>query len=385
MSEDPQANSAIQNPEAPPLPELSVDVRTFDLEDIFLWLGRHKKSGRVEFSFEDSEKQAYLHNGEVVFACSNQSIDRLGECLLRAGVIQLEQLREAERCYKPPARFGRVLVERGFLTPRELWNGVKYQVEEIVRSLFSYQGGRLQFYEGAAQPDNVVRLSLGTSRLASEGMMRRDELANFRALLVRGEVTLAVDADVVPRLSPPEREIADRIAEGATFEELSSSLPFQENELLRYVQLLRLVGALQFVRMHSAPDVVSAADLEAFRREELERTAHSGRKLIAALAKELVSVDGDGAVRERLTRALEDAAAHYPEVLGGLPLSAELSVSGEEIAARASRLAADGEEIVRGALGELVAYLEFEVKNHPGIEAPDSILESIRSACPWEA
>ena len=50
-------------------------------------------------------------------------VDRLGDCLLRAGVLSLDQLREAERCFTPPARFGKVLVERGFLTPRELWKG----------------------------------------------------------------------------------------------------------------------------------------------------------------------------------------------------------------------------------------------------------------------
>ena len=63
-------------------------------------------------------------------------------------------------------------VERGFLTPRELWTGVKYQVEEIVRSLFSYPAGELLFWEGEIQPDNVVRLSLDTSRLISEGLDR---------------------------------------------------------------------------------------------------------------------------------------------------------------------------------------------------------------------
>ena len=68
-------------------------------------------------------------------------------------------------------------MERGFLTPRELWNGVKYQVEEIVRSLFSMPAGTVWFWEGELQPDNVVRLSLETRRLVAEGIQRSDELA----------------------------------------------------------------------------------------------------------------------------------------------------------------------------------------------------------------
>ena len=157
-------------------PALRSDITAFPLFEMLGAIHAAGKSGFIRFTYRDHLKSVYLHKGEVVFACSNQRVDRLGECLLRAGVISLEQLREAERCFSPPSRFGKVLVERGFVTPRELWTGVKYQVGEIVRSLFSYPTGELLFWEGEVQPDNVVRLSLETSRLISEGIQRRDEL-----------------------------------------------------------------------------------------------------------------------------------------------------------------------------------------------------------------
>ncbi|MDH3687637.1 MAG: DUF4388 domain-containing protein, partial [Myxococcales bacterium] len=147
------------------VPALRAEIDRFPLADVFAWLESSGRSGLLRFGHRDHEKVVYLHRGEVVFASSNQMVDRLGECLLRAGVISLEQLRDAERCFQPPARFGKVLVERGFLTPRELWNGVKYQVEEIVRSLFAYSAGTAHFFDGDVQPDNVVRLALPTRRL----------------------------------------------------------------------------------------------------------------------------------------------------------------------------------------------------------------------------
>jgi hypothetical protein len=39
------------------------------------------------------------------FAASNQRVDRLGECLLRAGVLTLEQLRDERRF--SPERFSK--------------------------------------------------------------------------------------------------------------------------------------------------------------------------------------------------------------------------------------------------------------------------------------
>ncbi|MCI0546665.1 MAG: hypothetical protein L0027_05225, partial [Candidatus Rokubacteria bacterium] len=47
----------------------------------------------------------------------------------------------------------------------------------------------------------------------------------------------------------------------------------------------------------------------------------------------------------------------------------------EAVAERALRFPGDRESEVRLALGELVAYLEFELVNHPRIPDPDQFLE----------
>jgi hypothetical protein len=162
---------------------LIADVRAFPIADVLHLIHASGQSGFLFFENDSHEKAVYLHRGEVVFASSNQVVDRLGESLLRNGVITLEQHREAKRAYSPPDHFGKILVERGFLTPREVWNGVKAQVEEIVRSLFSYGAGTGLFWEGEVRPDNVVRLSLPTKRLIAEGLRRRDELLKLLAWL----------------------------------------------------------------------------------------------------------------------------------------------------------------------------------------------------------
>ena len=191
---------------------LTADVRSFALPDLLHLIHDSRKSGFLSFAHRDHAKSVYFHEGEVVFATSNQRVDRLGECLLRAGVINLDQLREAERCFEGEGRFGKVLVERGFLTPRELWTGVKYQVEETVRSLFAYTAGVVQFWEGEVQPDNVVRLSLPTGRLVEEGMQRRDELLRFLAVLEDPRVRVVAVEGGDARLSGNERSLFASLA-----------------------------------------------------------------------------------------------------------------------------------------------------------------------------
>jgi hypothetical protein len=103
-------------------------------------------------------------------------------------------------------RFGKILVELGYLTPRDLWDGVKTQVEDIVRSLFSYTAGWIHFWEGEIEPHNTVRLSLPTHRLISEGLARRDELLRFIAQLEDPRTRLHAAGE--PRKSGSENERA---------------------------------------------------------------------------------------------------------------------------------------------------------------------------------
>ena len=186
---------------------LSANVRGFPLADLLSLVHSAGKSGFLLFQFENEEKAIYLSRGEVVFAQSNQKSDRLGACLQRAGQLTAAQLDAAERRYHPSTRFGKVLVELGYMAPRDLWNGVKEQVEDIVRSLFAYTSGWIYFWEGEIEPDNVVRLSLPTHRLIAEGLARRDDLFRFIARLENERTRVERGQEVERALSENERAV----------------------------------------------------------------------------------------------------------------------------------------------------------------------------------
>ena len=358
-------------------PTLAADVAGFALQDAFAWLERTGKSGVLHLAQRGHAKWVWLHRGEVVFASSNQMVDRLGECLLRAGVIDLEQLREAERCYAPPARFGKVLVERGFLTPRELWNGVKYQVEEIVRSLLLYKAGRLYFFEGDLQPDNVVRLALPTRRLVAEGLQRSDELQKFLRVLEGERVELVATVGAEPPVARSERAILDGLRAERRFSPLCERLGVEPEAAARSVQLLRLMGAVKLVRSRDDRAFVSETDLDGEAGERVRARVERLTKLLGELAAPIVAVEGAAPLRERLAHALDELAGRHPELLAGVELGPSATLDPAPLIERALRLPTQPEEEVATALGELVAYLEFELKNHPQIPDPDALLEGL--------
>jgi hypothetical protein len=370
-----ERSGAATRPPVRGLPALRAELRALPLASLLNALHEAERSGLLQFAHRDHVKWIYLFRGEVVFAASNQRVDRLGECLLRAGVISLEQLREAEQRHAPPERFGKALVERGFLTPRELWNGVKYQVEEIVRSLFAMPSGTVWFWEGEHQPDNVVRLSLETRRLVAEGIQRSQELGKFLNVLDDPCVRLARTTGFEGKLAGAERAIAEAIGTERSFAEVCTALGLDRESAARSVQLLRLVGALKLTRL--APPSPAGAELELEDDHELRARATALARLVVELAGRVAEADGDASGEERLARVLEDATARFPALLTGVRLGAGGALDPELLALRASKLPSDREGALTTAVGELVAYLEFEIKNHPRIVDPDGMLREL--------
>lgn len=355
----------------------TADVRAFPLADVLGLVHSTGKSGFLFFSHADHAKSVYLHRGEVVFAASNLKVDRIGECLLRAGVITLEQLRDAERRHSPPDRFGKVLVERGCLTPRELWHSVKYQVEEIVRSLFAYTDGTVYFWEGEVQPDNVVRLSLPTRRLVAEGIQRRDELLRLLAMLEDSRVRLETVEGNETNLAGAEREMFAALRAEGSFPAAARRAGLDPLSAARTVQLLRLVGALTIGRSRDDDGYVGEADLRRVGEEAVRECVSDHIKLMTEMVAPIVAMEGAEPVARRLGRVLEERAERYPDLLGGLELGPHGTLDPEVLTRRALRLAGDRQAKVAEALSELVAYLEFELRNHPRIAEPDRFLSDV--------
>lgn len=356
---------------------LCCDVRSFPLADILGLVHSAQKSGFLFFSHRDHAKAVYLRRGEVTFAASNLRVDRIGECLLRAGVINLEQLREAERRHVASDRFGKVLVERGFLTPRELWHSVKYQVEEIVRSLFAYTTGTVYFWEGEVAPDNVVRLSLPTRRLVSEGTQRRVELMKFLTMLRDSSVRIEPLEVSTNNLAGSEREMLEALHQEPTFAAASRRVGLDPLSAARTVQLLRLVGALKITRKPDSAGYLGEDDLRGASEARIRECASIYAKLLAELVAPMIAVEGSRPVAERFGRLVEEAAARSPALLRDLPISPSATLDPEELIRRTLALPGDGLTQLCEALVGLVAYLEFEIANHPRIADPDAFLASV--------
>ncbi|MCG8458426.1 MAG: DUF4388 domain-containing protein, partial [Holophagales bacterium] len=115
-----------------------------------LWtIYRHKVPGVVEISNEGITKKIYVASGDVIHAASTDRTDRLGAYLYRVGRLSRNDLADTMRAREQSGkRHGQVLLERGLLTPAELYASIRSQMESIIWSLFSWTRGDVSFRIG---------------------------------------------------------------------------------------------------------------------------------------------------------------------------------------------------------------------------------------------
>jgi tetratricopeptide (TPR) repeat protein len=145
----------------------------YELGDAFLGLYLTQKTGVFKVWLDEVTKKVYVEKGDMIFSTSNQPEDRLGEYLLRNGLVTAKQYLEAvDEMKRTGKRLGNILVSRGALNPRQLFDSVRAQVEEIILSLFSLEDGNFVFKEGLLPRKEIITLKLSPGNLIYYGTKR---------------------------------------------------------------------------------------------------------------------------------------------------------------------------------------------------------------------
>lgn len=144
------------------------------LPDLLTSICGRQETGLLHLSRHGISKAIYIDHGRIVFATSSDPDDRLGELLLRRGVLRAQHLEKALSCLGKPKRLGAILVEMGYLKPEDLIFGVIQQVKEIVFGLFLWFDGEYRFERGALPSKEVITLKLSTPEVILGGISHID-------------------------------------------------------------------------------------------------------------------------------------------------------------------------------------------------------------------
>lgn len=205
--------------EAAPPPWFAGSLAALTVPEVFQFVFQSLKTGVLLLSFAPADapraetpaqlrrKSIYFRDGQVVFASSSESQDRLGPILLGAGMVSPEELERCHHLVGAGRPLGQVLVDEGVLDAGRLYEAIGLQVKEIFLGCFLETAGEFAFIEGREHDqDQVVKLPERTRDLILQGMKRLEEAELRRAEAAAAGGAPAPDVLVeveAPALTPP--------------------------------------------------------------------------------------------------------------------------------------------------------------------------------------
>jgi antitoxin component HigA of HigAB toxin-antitoxin module len=295
----------------PDQPILHGDISRIQVPDVLSFISMIRRSGKLALRHKQLERTLIWKEGDIVFATSNSSEHSLGHFLLRNGKITLAQYEDSKRRVTPHMRHGKVLVQMGAISPKELWWGVKNQALDIIYSLFEWQEGEFFFFESAeGMVSEKIVLQLNTSSVIMEGIRRLDESARIKEKIPNLDLVFMKVAGAHPNfadLDMSEHEIAvyDHIDGTLTIRELiGKSGDLTEFEVARI--LFQLVSA-RLIEVAPEEKSFRPVFLDVEDSPELLKVISTYNDMFGRLYDSLQRAVGDESARDIFMNALQQS------------------------------------------------------------------------------
>ena len=341
------------------------------------------KDGELAFTFPDGVKKILFRRGDIVYATSTMGDDRLGAYLVGCGRIDKRTFGEVQlQCDKENKKFGRVLVEKGILTSRELYEAVRDQVEAIVMSLFNYTEGSFAFVAREIPAADNFRLPRPTSFYLMEGVRTSDELAAH--LKTAQERTLVFrKTNKAASFSRPgmERDVLALVDGTATVKDVLAGSTWSEANTVQTLAKLLQEGAIEKA---PAPAVAAMPGIGELPMEALvELTGPEELILkVSTFLKEVRIALGENATQ--LDGYFDSVPSTYEEVFAGARLEPDGSLPQAAISAFVAKHTEElgtefhqqAIEMVTEALGDVIEYAVWVAAEHLPPEAALRITEA---------
>jgi|GEM_PF-427130 len=167
------------------LGQLNGTLLFYRLSDILTGLQRTLKTGILEIRQEGITRKIFFRNGNMVFAASDCDSDRIGNVLLKEGMISQEQFHLAdERKKKTNERYVFILSDMGLLKPSDLIKTIELQANRIIESLFGLTQADFEFLEGPLPSNASITLHISAADIIYRELKKTTDLMHVTTFLL---------------------------------------------------------------------------------------------------------------------------------------------------------------------------------------------------------
>ncbi len=212
-----------------------------------------RRSGMLRLVRGEEEQSLRFHGGHIVNAQTSIKTERLGEMLVRRGLLSAPDLvRSTEIVMREKRRLGAVLAELGLLDRNGLEDAIAFHVHEMLARLFAWPDGRFSFEDEPEETSREeVTLKLSTGELILEAVRAVKDPDVVRYALGDIDGVLALSSDPLLRfqkltLSPADGFVLSRIDGVASAREILQMIPLPAEETQKSLFGLLSTGVIAY-------------------------------------------------------------------------------------------------------------------------------------------
>lgn len=165
------------------------------LPDVIQLLTMGKKTGKLSVTHRNNFGSIFFDRGKISYAAIVNRRDRLGDILVKSGVIGSAQLDQAiaAQSKNRDKRLGEIMVDLGIITREQLHAQIRIQIEEAVYFLFTWSEGAFTFEADIVPEEQDLLVSINPESLLLEGARRVDEWSQIEKKIPSFDIVFAVD------------------------------------------------------------------------------------------------------------------------------------------------------------------------------------------------
>ncbi len=170
-------------------------LREASLPDVLQLLAMGQKTGCLSVTDRNNFGSIFFDRGRISYASIVNRRDRLGDVLVKNGVLSQQQLDAAVTLQgrQRQKRLGEILVEQQMLSLDVLHRFIHIQIEEAVYYLFTWAQGTFSFEADVRPDERDLLVSINPESLLLEGARRVDEWSLIEKKIPSFDVIFDVD------------------------------------------------------------------------------------------------------------------------------------------------------------------------------------------------
>ncbi|MGH7665319.1 MAG: DUF4388 domain-containing protein [Gemmatimonadaceae bacterium] len=172
-------------------------LKEASLPDVLQLLSMGKKTGCLSVTHRSNFGYIYFDRGRICYASIVNRRDRLGDIMVKSGLISQAQLDAAVELqgHQRDKRLGEILIEMEALSREELHRQIRIQIEEAVYFLFTWTLGTFNFEADIRPEEQDFLVAINPESLLLEGARRVDEWSLIEKKIPSFDIVFALDRE----------------------------------------------------------------------------------------------------------------------------------------------------------------------------------------------